>query len=233
MRILVSRAPADGERTAARLAARGHAPILAPVTRIEPTGEPPPQEPWDAVLLTSAHAVPMLAGLSRLDRPVFAVGARTADAAREAGFARVRVGAGDAAALAQLVRAAFELPATFLHVTAPDRKAEPAASLRSAGFRVLVWKAYAARPVERLPEKAIRPLRARHLDAALHFSRRSAELLVGLAEREGLGPALRDVPHLCLSADAAAPLAAIGATTLVAPEPNEQSLMALLDRLSP
>jgi len=232
MRVLVSRAAADGERTAARLGQRGHAAILAPATRIEPTGEAAPKEPWDAAVLTSAQAVPMLAGLGGLDRPVFAVGTRTAEAARGAGFTQVSVGAGDAAALAGLVRGALSPPAALLHATAPDRKAEPAASLRAAGFRVLVWECYAARPVERLPEAAILALRSRHLDAALHFSRRSAERLVGLAEREDLGPALREVPHLCLSADVAAPLAAIGATTLVAPEPSEESLLALLDRLA-
>jgi uroporphyrinogen-III synthase len=232
MRILVSRAEADGARTAARLASHGHSAVLAPVTRIEPTGAAPPQEPWDALVLTSAHAVPMLAALGRPDRPIFAVGARTADAARAAGFTRLEVAGGDAASLARLATATLSPPATLLHATAPDRKAEPAASLQAAGFRVLAWECYAAKLVDRLSDAAVGALRTRHLDAALHFSRRSAELLVGLAAREGLVPNLREIPHLCLSGDVAAPLAAIGATTLAAPEPNERSLLALLDRLT-
>jgi uroporphyrinogen-III synthase len=229
MRVLVSRAPADGERTAERLAARGHTAVLAPVITMEPTGTPPPREPWEAAVLTSANAVPMLAGLARPDVPVFTVGERTAAAAREAGFARVEAAGGEAASLTRLVRASVARPAALLHATAPDRKAEPGASLAAAGFRVLVWECYAARPASRLSERAIAAMRARHFDAALHFSRRSAELLVGLADREGLVPILREVPHLCLSADAAAGLAAIGARTLVAPEPTERSLLALLD----
>jgi uroporphyrinogen-III synthase len=231
MRVLLSRAMADGERTAERLAAGGHTAVLAPVTTIEPTGAPPPREPWDALVLTSAHAVTMVAGLGVQDTRVFAVGERTAAAARSAGFARVEGAAGDALSLARLVAATLASSATLLHATAPDRKAEPEASLSAAGFRVLVWECYAARPVHRLSQDAVEALRARHFDTALHFSRRSAALLVDLADREGLVPNLRTVPHLCLSADVAAPLAAMGFETLVAPEPNERGLTALLDRL--
>lgn len=229
MRVLVSRAPADGERTAERLASHGHTALLAPVTVIEPTGAPAPREPWDAAVLTSAHAVPMLAGLARPDVSVFTVGERTAAAAREAGLARVEAAGGDAASLARLAAARVARPAALLHATAPDRKAEPGASLAAAGFRVLVWECYAARPVSRLSEPIVAAMRARQFDVALHFSRRSAELLVGLAGREGLVPILREVPHFCLSADVAEALAAIGARTLVAPEPTERSLIALLD----
>jgi uroporphyrinogen-III synthase len=228
MRVLVTRAAEDAARTARRLAERGHQAAVAPVTTIEPTGTPPPQEPWDALLLTSAHAVPALAALDRR-RPVFAVGARTAAAARAAGFAEIRSADGDSRALARLVVAALAPAATLLHATAPDRKPEPGATLQAAGFRLLVWECYEARAASRLPETALNALRAGQLDAALHLSQRSAELLVGLAEREGLVPALRSLPHLCLSADVAAPLAARGFTTRVAPEPDEASLLALLD----
>jgi uroporphyrinogen-III synthase len=229
MQVLVTRARADAERTARRLAARGHVAVVAPVIAIAPTGAPAPQEPWDALVLTSAHAVPMLAGLSARDRPAFAVGARTAAAARAAGFADVRQANADALGLSRLIAAAMPPPATLLHATARERKTEPGASLAAAGFRVVAWECYAARPAPHLPAEIAAALRARHFDAVLHFSRRSAELLIGLAEREDLVPALRTVAHLCLSADVAAPLAAVGAETVVAPEPNETSLVALLD----
>jgi uroporphyrinogen-III synthase len=176
--------------------------------------------------------VPMLAHLSNRDRPAFAVGARTAAAARAAGFADVRQSSGDALGLARLIAGAIPPPATLLHATAPERKTEPGASLAAAGFRVVAWACYAARPAPRLPAEISTALRARHFDAVLHFSRRSAELLIGLADREGLVPALRAVPHLCLSTDVAAPLAAVRAETFVAGEPNETSLIALLDGLA-
>src|SRR5690349_19116846 len=81
VRILVMRAREQGERTAARLVALGHAPLLAPLIEVRPTGQPPPAGPFAAALLTSAHAVAPLAETKALcGLPVFAVGARTAAA---------------------------------------------------------------------------------------------------------------------------------------------------------
>jgi uroporphyrinogen-III synthase len=116
-------------------------------------------------------------------------------------------------------------------VTARHHKEEPAASLRAAGFTVLQWEAYEAKAVERLPEAAIAALRSGQIGAALHYSRRSADLVVRLAEEAGLASSLRAFPHLCLSADVAAPLTTAGAATFVAGDPSENALLRLLDPL--
>lgn len=230
MRVLVTRPEADSRRTAARLAARGHEPVVAPVTAIVPTLEKPPREEWDALLLTSANAVPALSSLSVGNRPVLTVGARTAAAAREAGLASVREAGGDAGALAALVREALPPGARLLHAAARDRKDEPEASLRAAGFEVLVWETYRARAVEEPPDALVEGLRARRIDAALHFSRRSAGILVGLVGRAGLLAPFRAVQHLCLSADVAAALGDVGAAVAVAEAPREDALFDALDR---
>ena len=93
------------------------------------------------------------------------------------------------------------------------------------------WEAYEARAVESLPETAIASLRSGQIGAALHYSRRSADLVVRLAGEAGLASELRAFPHLCLSADVAASLASTAAATLVAGDPSEDALLALLDRL--
>jgi len=230
MRVLVTRASGDAERTAQRLAARDHEALLAPVIRIRPTGDPAPAEAYDALIVTSAHAAAALASLDRRNL-VFAVGDRTADAVRAVGFGRVVAAEGDAASLSRLIRDSLPPGRTLLHVTARHRKEEPAASLRTAGFTIVPWEAYEARAVESLPDAAIGALRSGQIGAALHYSRRSADLVVRLAGEAGLAPNLRVIPHLCLSADVAAPLASAGATTLVAGDPSEDSLLKLLDRL--
>ncbi|HEV2558327.1 MAG TPA: uroporphyrinogen-III synthase [Microvirga sp.] len=231
MRVLVTRPEADGRRTAARLAARGHEAVLAPVTRIVATGNPPPAGPWDALLLTSANAAPALAALSPLRQPVFAVGARTAAAAREAGAPFVQAAEGDALALAALVKATLPPGARLLHAAAEDRKDEPERSLKAAGFHVIVWEAYRAEAVEEVPAALLAALGARRIDAALHFSRRSAGLLVAFVKGAGLLEPFRRVPHLCLSADVAAALADLGAA-VVAPAPREDALLDTLERLA-
>ena len=117
MRVLVVRPEADARRTAARLAARGHEAIVAPVLRIEATGEPAPESPFDAVAVTSMNAVPALASIR--DRiagaPLFAVGRRTADAMAAAGLPGVQVAQGDGASLAGLVAATIPAGGTVLH----------------------------------------------------------------------------------------------------------------------
>jgi uroporphyrinogen-III synthase len=231
MRVLVTRPEADAQRTAARLAERGHAAILAPVTVIVPTNAPPPGDPWDAVLLTSANAVPALRQLSVGTRPVFAVGPRTAAAARAAGIADVHEAEGAASALAALVQAMLPAGTHLLHAAAQDRKDEPERSLLTAGYPVLVWETYRAKPVEEPPEALADGLRTGRIDAALHFSRRSASILVRLVEAAGLLQPFRALPHLCLSADVAAALHQVGGTVEVAAAPREEILLDLVDRL--
>lgn len=217
-------------RTAEKLAARGHEACLAPVTRIVPTGDPMPSEPYDVLIVTSAHAEAALAALDRT-RPVFAVGERTAEPLRAAGFADIAVAEGDAVSLVRLIRDTLASGLTLLHVSARHHKEEPALSLRAAGFTILQWEAYEAKAVERLPDSAVAALRSGQIGAALHYSRRSADLVIRLAGEAGLASSLLGVPHLCLSADVAAPLKSAGAATFVAEEPSEEALLRLLDRV--
>jgi len=227
MRVLVTRSSGDAERTARKLAALGHEACLAPVTRIVATGDPAPDAPYDALIVTSAHAAEALASLDRR-RPVFAVGERTAQAVRAAGFDRVTTAEGDAVSLSRLIRERLPPALTLLHVTARHRKEEPAASLRAAGFAVIVWEAYEARAAATLPETAVEALHSGQIGAALHYSRRSADLVVRLAEEAGLASSLLAFPHLCLSADVASPLVSAGAKALVAGDPSEEALLGLL-----
>ncbi len=228
MRVAILRPQADAELSAGRLAGLGHEAVLAPVTAIRPTGAPLPEGDFAALVLTSAHAIPFCGGLAK-DIPVFAVGARTAAAARAAGFSAVRDGGGDAARLARAIRQTLPDDAPLLHAAGRDRKAEPGRSLAESGRAVAVWECYAAESVPALPEEAVSALRARPVDAVLHYSRRSAAIAADLFAKAGLGGAFGRPPHLCLSADIAAALA--GRRVLVAAEPREAALFRLLEEL--
>ena len=231
MRVLVTRPMPGAERTAQRLEGMGHVALRAPLLTVRPTGEPRPPGAVDALLVTSAQAVPLLDGLP-CGLPVYAVGERTAAHLREAGFSEVRTGEGDAAALARLIGQAHPPGRALLHVAGRDRKPEPAASLEAFGFRVSVWTAYEAVAVPSLPETVRQALLGHKLDIILHFSRRTAATLLHLAEAEGLAPALATIRHLCLSEDVAAALADTGLQPRVAPRPDEESLLGLIDGLT-
>jgi uroporphyrinogen-III synthase len=230
MQVLVTRSIGDAARTAEKLAARGHEACIAPVTRIVPTGDAMPAEPYDALIVTSGHAEEALASLDRT-KLVFAVGERTAQAARGAGFTGITVAEGDAVSLVRLIRRTLPSGVALLHVTARHHKEEPAASLRASGFTILQWEAYEAQAVGTLPDNAVEALRSGQIAAALHYSRRSADLVIRLAGEAGLASSLLTFSHLCLSADVAAPLRSAGAATLVAEEPSEDALLRCLDGL--
>lgn len=227
MRVLVTRPSPGAERTARRVAEMGHVAVTAPLLAIRPTGVPPPAGPFDAVLVTSPQAVPHAARLPHAG-PVLAVGTRTAQDLREAGLRDVRAGPGDAGGLARLAAGILPPGARLLHVAGRDRKPEPAASLEASGFTLQAWEAYEARPAARLPEAARAGLAGHTIDTILHFSRRTATLLLSLAGSEGLGSSLQAPRHLCLSADVAAPLREAGLTALVADRPDEEALLRLL-----
>ena len=85
MRIAVTRPQTDGERTAANLRARGHEVLLAPLMRIEPVIADLGRG-FAAVIVTSANAASAIADHPAravlLKLPVYAVGRRSAEAAR-------------------------------------------------------------------------------------------------------------------------------------------------------
>ncbi|WP_046861506.1 uroporphyrinogen-III synthase [Microvirga massiliensis] len=228
MRILVTRSRDDAERTAERLRERGHEPILAPVLEIAPTGTTPPVESPAALILTSGHAVAPAAAALPKQVPVFAVGERTARAARQAGFTAVATAGGDAQALVRLVAERIAPGARLLHTRGRDAKPEPEASLSAHGFAVRPWIAYDARPAGALPAEAVEAIRAGAIEAVLHYSRRSAEILLALAADAQLDACLPRMRHACLSADVAQPLTLAGLDVVVAEAPNEDRLLALL-----
>jgi uroporphyrinogen-III synthase len=234
MRVLVTRPQADAERTAERILARGHEAVVAPVLRVEWTSEPPPAGPFDAIILTSANAVPALASIRERAQlaQIFAVGERTACAAHAAGFTNIITAQGDARALANLVARTSRPGARLLHVAGRDRKAEPEASLALAGFHVSRWIAYEAAAAARLAAIAQHSVQEGRLDAALHYSRRTAEILLALVRDADLMTQFLAFPHVCLSGDIAVPLRTAGAEVLISARPDELALLSLLDEIA-
>ena len=93
MAILVTRPQPDNETTAAALRAKGFEVLLAPMLRFEPVAfHDDADARYGAVIVSSANALRAieadLAGSRLLALPLFAVGERSAEAARRAGFRR-------------------------------------------------------------------------------------------------------------------------------------------------
>jgi len=233
MRILLTRPEPDNARTAAHLRARGHDVILAPLMRGE-TLATNFEGPFAAVLMTSANAAravaahPRLAELARL--PVLAVGDRSAEVARAAGFADVVSAQGALGDLVRLATARFaHAHARLLYLSGEDRAGDLAAELAEQGITVETAVIYRAVAVTVLPPGIAQGLGAGLIDSVLHYSRRSAATLLRLAAVAGCVNALLGLAHYCLSEDVAVPLREAAAHRIsVAPHPTEAALLDLL-----
>jgi len=229
MRLLITRPEPDNERTAAALRSMGHEVVLSPLLHIEPVpdadfGAPP----FAAILITSSNGARALARHPRraelMAMPVLAVGRISAEAARAAGFADVISADGNADDLARLAATHFAgAPHPLLYLAGEDRSGE----LALPGLTVRTVVVYRAAKVEHFPPEVRAALDRGDIDGVLHFSRRSVESYIE-CDRDIAGPALRPT-HYCLSARAAEPLRAAGATKIVlAAQPDEASLLALV-----
>jgi len=230
MRLLLTRPEPDAARSAATLRQRGHTVVVAPLLRMEPLAADFAGA-FDGVLLTSANAARAIAAHARVGElralPVFAVGARSAEAARDAGFAQVASANGALADLVRFVATNMRGGARLLYLAGEDRAGDLPGDLRRHGIAVETAVIYRAAPLEALPRELVTAIDT--LDGVLHYSRRSAETLLRLAVRADAHGAIVKLAHYCVSEEVAHPLQAAGAARLhVAARPDENELFRLL-----
>ncbi len=234
MRLVVTRPEADGKRTAEALRAGGHAVLVAPLMRVEPVAADLSGR-WGAVVITSANAPAAIADNPARDTlialPVFAVGRRSADAARHAGFTDVHSAGGDVRDLVQLIGERHaDAKAPLIYLAGENRAADLIGELAVHGVAAEMRVVYRAVTAP-FPPALVAAIEANEIDGVLHFSRRSAENYVAGARAAGLGEKALALPHYCLSAQIAAPLTAAGATRIaIAPRPQETALIELLQQ---
>ncbi len=234
MRVLLTRAVEDAARTRAVLEGLGHRVLVSPVIEIVPLPARWPGGMVDGLLATSGQAFFAVADdwgpppEARRLVPLWLVGTRTRDAARQRGFLGAAFVAPNAISLA------FEMSKRpgrqqVAYLAGRDRKPDIETALAVTEQPVEVVEVYEARPVGSLTAQAEDHLSTCTIDAALHFSRRSATLFAGLVTASKL-----PVPthNLCLSDDVAAPLLEAGWTISVARATTEQSLLDALAQIT-
>ena len=209
--------------------------VVSPLLRVETVPDADlGAGPWAGLIVTSRNAIRALAGHPRAHElfglPVFAVGRRTAQDAREAGFADTFSAEGDARALVRLVLARHRAGGgPLLYLAGADRTGDVADALTEAGLAVETVVIYRAVMVKELPMAVRAALEAGELDGVLHFSRRSADAYLGCARTAGMLDSALAPSQYCLSPQVAEPLAAAGAEKVViAPRPEEAALLDLL-----
>jgi len=184
-RVLILRERDEARRTAAALEARGHQPLILPLEAARPLDQGPPQGAFAGFAVTSARAVPALARHFPADRrPVFAVGERTGEAARGAGFPDVRVAGGTAPDIARLADAAgLSVETALLYAAGKTRTGTLEEAFDAAAISYAVWEVYEM--IRLAPDDATvtSVFGGAAPDAVLVLSAGQAEAFCGLAER--------------------------------------------------
>ncbi len=229
--LFLTRPEADSARfaQAARAAGWRGEVLIAPMLRI--ALDPPPQRVLQTartLIVTSQHGVAALvAATEARDWPIWCVGPRTAEAARDAGFADIHEGGGDARALlAALLAAAPQTP--LLHLRGRHAAMNIASELRAAGLRALSHVVYAqiARPLS--AEARARLAQGGDLVMPV-FSPRSAQVLARALRREPLSAARLHLVAISAAAREAA-TGPVWASQQVAERPDAPGMLAALGR---
>ncbi|WP_027169100.1 uroporphyrinogen-III synthase [Mesorhizobium sp. WSM3224] len=232
VRVLVTRPEPGASRTARRLEIQGFQPVPLPLTE---TSALPVEATIDAgsaaVAVTSANAVrhaskELVAALAGL--PCHAVGKRTAEACRIAGFLSVREGPGDAEALADAIAGGLAGKA-IVYLCGRVRFPLFEQRLAAASVHVQTIETYDTIDVDYGDADVLARLSGRPVEAVLLYSARASAALAGLIARPALRHLFEKTEFLALSARVAKPLDGVaGQTIRIAQRPEEDALLALL-----
>lgn len=232
MRVLVTRPQRQGERTAQRLRARGHEAVMMPLSgpvHDGATAMAALAQTAGPTAITSAEAIWALSDqtaslVPHLDRPLYAVGNATAEAAIAAGFVTVKAASGDGGDLAELIAAETTGAVTYLAGRPRAETFEKRAA--ELGLKLATVECYRMEQIA--PGRDAREaLQHSPPDAILLYSRETAIALFRFFNP--LPEWLSAARILCLSeAVAAAVPAGLQKNLRIAAMPDEQSLLSLL-----
>lgn len=230
LKVWVTRTAPGAERTADAVRKAGFEPVVSPLLIADPAFRAEPLDPGlddvAALAFTSVNGLALADLTPRRDLPVFTVGDRTAQTARDRGFTEVVSANGDAGDLARLIATQWGQRSGLLLVATAARPAADLAALLAdhASDRIRVRTIAVYGTIETTD-----PLPAA-FDIALMHSTRAAEVL---ARRLPVGAAAGRIA-IALSDAVAAPLHPLGFAELrIAAHPDERSLIAALGKAPP
>ncbi len=239
MTILVTRPEPDNAATADALRQRGFDVQLAPILQYEALPiRHDDSINYSGLIVTSSNALrairshPLSGQLIAL--PIYAVGKRTADAAKKIGFANVLSADGDVTALRKLIVDAIPKrgrKTPLLYLSGSDISGDIASGLASDGITVTTLTVYRMVPVADLDDSVRAAFAAQTIEAILHYSPRSAAAFVAAIRGAGLEIAALALPQVCISEAVARVLREAGATrVVVAEKPQETAVIDALER---
>lgn len=232
IRVLVTRPEPGATATARKLRSMGFEPVKLPLQEIRPL-------PWRGTLpggiagvaITSANAIrgaplALISALARL--PCFTVGEATAATAREAGFADIRHGDGDAVRLARSLIQSHP-DGAIVYLTGRVRLPDFEKTLTEGGFAPVAVETYDTVAVDRPAERLTKAVAGKSLDYALIYSANAGTSLAEAIDTPEMKALFDKTTLVCISPRVAEHFGSRRrGKILVAGEPTETSLLSLL-----
>lgn len=221
-KIWVTRSQPAADLSVAKLSAKGFDAVAAPLIKITKPRSHPPRLPREAyVIVTSKNGIAALTGTTEARHwPVLTVGDATAEAARNAGFQDVTSANGTSKEVIALIQS-LTIPQgrPLVHVAGTKARRQIVENLRSQGYAAERHIYYASHSAASLPVFDIGDI-----SHVLLYSPLAAKTL------QTFGPDLSSAMALSISRETDAALGTLNVgARMIAAEPNEDSLLSLLD----
>ena len=230
MRVLLTRAISDIKDSMNKLSSLGHIPIAEPLFKIKPRPFSLPDKKFTALIVTSAHAFDFISDeffVRIKDLPFYCVGSRSSDIiVRHLPHAHI-ICAHTSSELLSLIKKDLNRH-EFLYLCGYIRKKDIEHQLQP---HITALETYYSEAVDTLSTQCVELIKKQKIECILHYSQRSAETFVRLAEKAGLTSHLSYIHHIAISENAAQPLKSF--PTSIARQPTEQCLFEMLQSLRP
>lgn len=229
--ILVTRPLDEATPTAEKLEALGHRVVLAPMLQVEPVSFEIPDENR-SIIITSKNGARMgLVNIGNKARPIFAVGEKTADEARNLGFTNITVGPGTARELVPLLlECGLSEKRKYTHLCGNALAYNISDVLVSEGLDAENTITYQTRPVGGLSVGVQEALDSGEIDLALFYSPRTATIFEEVVADYGRSDWLRNMDALCLSTRVANNLIGPWRDKAYAIIPTEKAMFSMVGR---
>jgi uroporphyrinogen-III synthase len=234
MRILITSPATETVGLIAALEVRGHDVIAVPLITAERLDAPEIKlEGAQGFLVTSAEGARALAdAVSVRFFPVYAESEEAGAAARAAGFTKVTVAAGDAAALAQLIKQTVRAEAgPLVHSCHLNETNAVTGMLINMGYAIRPLKLYRLNWVNQLPSALEQALTDKRIDAFVVLSVDEARAFTALIQQAEIEHLVKDWVVYATTTLASEPMRAVKVgRTVVASDPNLETLLSEFDQ---
>ncbi len=191
---------------------------------------------YQGVIATSAHAFCFDCDAvdfkiqTIMNKPLYVVGGRTADAARDIGFCNVTSADGDAMDLIALTeRNIKNVSQPFLYLSGEDVSRDIDRIGQCDVDRVVTYKAQTCLAFD---NDVANTLKNDEIDCVVFYSKRTAEIFIKLIQNSELAPCLRTIKALCISKSVVKCVQPeLWGGVYVSPLPNEVSMLKMLNEI--